>query len=111
MDINHIVIDTNKTVGNTTILVGVTPAFEYVDGVRKDNIVGYKYELVLPDRLYEKLVVKILGKKRVELADDGVPQPVALDGLTMSLYWTPQGHKVSATADNIKLISPPKRVG
>ena len=52
MDINHIVIDTNKTVGNTTILVGVTPAFEYVDGVRKDNIVGYKYELVLPDRLY-----------------------------------------------------------
>ena len=111
MDINHIVIDTNKTVGNTTILVGVTPAFEYVDGVRKDNIVGYKYELVLPDRLYEKLVVKILGEKRVELADDGVPQAVALDGLTMSLYWTPQGDKVSATADNIKLISPPKRVG
>lgn len=54
MDIKNIVIDAYKTVGTDLMLVSVLPAYEYDNGKRTDNISGYKYEVVLPHRAYEK---------------------------------------------------------
>ena len=70
MDIKDIVIDAYKTVGTDLMLVSVLPAYEYDNGKRTDNILGYKYEVVLPHRAYEKLSVKILGDVRLDLQED-----------------------------------------
>ena len=53
MDIKDIVIDAYKTVGTDLMLVSVLPAYEYDNGKRTDNILGYKYEVVLPHRAYK----------------------------------------------------------
>lgn len=58
MDIKDVVIDAYKTVGTDLMLVSVLPAYEYDNGKRTDHILGYKYEVVLPHRAYEKLSVK-----------------------------------------------------
>ena len=70
MDIKDVVIDAYKTVGTDLMLVSVLPAYEYDNGKRTDNISGYKYEVVLPHRAYEKLSVKILGDVRLDLQED-----------------------------------------
>lgn len=108
MDVSHLAIDSYASVGKTLILVNVTPSYAYENGTRTDKLEGYRYEIVLPEKAYEKLSVRIPGEQRIEVSEGDTPF-VSLDGLSLKLFWTPQGHKVSATADNIKLINPPKR--
>lgn len=110
MDIKDVVVDAYATVGKNLMLVGISPSYSYQDGVRTNAINGYKYEIVMPERMYEKLSVRILGEQKLEMPENDTPQ-VLLDGLTISLYWSPQGHKVSASAENIRLVNPPKKIG
>ena len=110
MEIKDIVVDSYATVGKNLMLVGVSPSYAYDNGKRTDTINGYKYEIVMPERMYEKLNVRILGEQKVEMPENETPQ-VLLDGLMIRLYWTQQGHKVSASADNIRLVNPPKKIG
>jgi len=53
--------------GEEMLLVKVVPYYEYIDKRRTENIVGYKYIVVLPGHGYEKLDVKIPGKKLLEV--------------------------------------------
>lgn len=109
MDIKNVVIDSYATIGKNALLVGVSPAYAYEGGNKTDKVIGYKYEVVLPEKMYDKLTVKVLGDKKLDMPENETPL-VLLDGLSLSLYWTPQGHKVSATAENIRLANPPKKV-
>lgn len=109
MEIKNVVIDSYATIGKNALLVGVSPAYAYENGHRIDKVVGYKYELALPERMYDKLTIKILGDKKLDMPENETPL-VLLDGLSISLYWTPQGYKISATAENIRLANPPKKV-
>ena len=110
MDIKNIVIEAYKTVGTDLMLVSVLPAYEYDNGKRTDNISGYKYEVVLPHRAYEKLSVKILGDVRLDLQEDEAVF-VSFTDLVLTLYWTPQGYRISASASDIKPVNPPKKAG
>lgn len=47
--------------GANTLLLGVTPYYEYVDGKKTENLLGYKYTVV-EDQNYEKFSVKIESK-------------------------------------------------
>ena len=110
MDVNNVIVDSYATVGKNLMLVSVFPSYNYDNGTRTDTINGYKYEIVMPERMYEKLSVRIPGEQKLEISENESPQ-VFLDGLTISVYWTKQGHKVSAVAENIRLVNPPKKTG
>lgn len=109
MDIKDVVIDAYKTVGQA-MLVGVSPAYEYENGKRTDNVIGYKYEVVMPQRAYDKISVKISGDLQIELPENETPF-VAFEGLSLIPYWTQQGYRISASANSIRLVTPPKKAG
>lgn len=110
MDIKDVVIDAYKTVGTELLLVGVAPSYAYEDGKRTDKIVGYKYEIVLLQHAYDKVSVKIEGDLRIELQENEAVF-VALENLTLTPYWTPQGYRISTNATGIKPVNPPKKAG
>ncbi|MCI6653609.1 MAG: hypothetical protein MSH11_09430 [Ruminococcus sp.] len=103
MEIKNLIIDSLKSVGNNLVLVDVAPIKSYVDGRRMDEVSGYRYTVALPDKAFDKLVVKIDGVQRLDKPEEGNYPKVVFDNLDLSLYWTPEGHKVSAKADDIML--------
>ena len=104
MEIKNLIIDSLKSVGNNLVLVDVAPIKAYVGGKRSDDISGYRYTVALPDRAFDKLVVKIDGKQKLDKPVEGNYPKVVFNNLELSIYWTPEGHKVSAKADDIKAV-------
>ena len=111
MDVTSVVVDANATVGNNLMLVGVSPAYSYENGKRTDTVVAFKYSVVMPTRLFEKLSVRIDGERKLPDIKDGETPVVLFDDLKISIYWSPQGHRISATANDIRLANPPKKIG
>lgn len=103
LNLSELIIDP-KSVGKKLFLVAVKPAFDYKDGHRvSDEPVGFKYEIALPDKHMEKLSVRIDGACQMEEPDSFVE--VVLEGLELSLYWTPSGHQIKATASKIHPVA------
>lgn len=104
MNLLNLVIDSAKTVGHNLLLTDIRPFYEY-DGnnQRLDKISGYKYEVTLPERKFEKIVVKITGNQRVNMDDSCDFLPVIFDDLQLKLYWTPNGYNISASAKNVRV--------
>lgn len=102
-NLSDLIIDP-RSVGKRLFLVAVKPAFDYKDGHRvSDEPVGYKYEIALPEKHMEKLSVRIDGACQMEEPDSF--QEVVFEGLNLSLYWTPQGHQIRATATKIRPVA------
>lgn len=74
-----------KELGNIRILVGVKQNIEYRDGKPTGKVIGYKYEVVLPEHAYDRLDVKINGAQQMELAP-GETCSVTFDNLTVRPY-------------------------
>ena len=53
MRLSDLTIDP-RSLGEKLWLVDVTPAYEYKEGVRTDNISGYRYAVALPERGLDK---------------------------------------------------------
>lgn len=70
MNILNVCIDAVKTVGTELILIGIRPYYKYEDGKKVDKIEGYRYEIVLCQRKYERLFVKIAGDQRIPFNED-----------------------------------------
>ena len=104
MEIKNLVIDANRSVGKNLVLVDVAPIKSYIDGRRTDEVSGYRYTVAMPDKAFDKLVVKIDGELRIDNPVEGNYPKVVFEGLDLSLYWSPEGHKVSAKADDIKAL-------
>lgn len=104
MNLLSIVIDSEKTVGNNLLLTDIRPYYEY-DGnnQRLDKISGYKYEVTLPERKFEKISVKISGNQRVSLDESCDYLPVVFEDLQLKLYWSPHGYNISAVASNVRI--------
>lgn len=66
MNVTDLSIDTQKTLGSPMLLLDIHPVFEYTDGKKSDTVIGYKYVICLPSRMYEKISVKILGVQKIE---------------------------------------------
>ncbi len=90
-----------KSVGQHLILTSVRPAYEYANGSRTDSISGYRYDIVMPDRAYEKLTVKIEGEPQINL-DEGESIEVIFEGLELFIYWLNGMYNVGARATGIK---------
>lgn len=74
---------------------GVRPVYEYVDGHRTDRIIGYKYTIVAVDMDAERLDVKILGDKQLDVGSGHVT--VKLDDPEW-VIWTNDYHAVVVSA-------------
>lgn len=104
MNITDVAIDTRKTLGSQMLLVDVRPIFEYNNGKRSDNITGYKYEICLPERMFEKISVKILGSQRIEKPECGSIE-VDFVNLELYIYWMSNTYHIGARASDIKDVS------
>lgn len=106
MDIKNIKIDTLGSTGGKMLLVDVVAAYAYAYGHRTNTISGYKYTVVLEERFFDKLSVRIDGDKQMDKPVDGNGRIyVHFDNLELSLFWTPSGHQVSAKASGIHLAN------
>ena len=100
INLSELIIDP-RSVGKKLFLVAVKPAYDYKDGHRvSDEPVGFKYEVALPEKHMEKLSVRIDGACQMDEPDSFTE--VVFDGLQLSLYWTPEGHRLRATANKIR---------
>ncbi len=57
----------------------------------------------------DRLVIADL-KERFDLQEDEAVF-VSFTDLVLTLYWTPQGYRISASASDIKPVNPPKKAG
>lgn len=103
MDIRNLVIDAEKTLGGTLMLVDVMPYYLYdINGARTNNVAGYKYMVACPKLALDKVSIKIEGEQRLDKPVNDYPTVVFSD-LELSLYWSKQGYQVSAKAKDIML--------
>lgn len=103
LNLSELIIDP-RSVGKKLFLVAIKPAYNYVNGQRvSDEVVGFKYEIALPEKEMEKISVRIDGDCQMKEPDSF--QEVTLEGLNLSLYWTPSGHQIKATASRIRPVA------
>ena len=91
-----------SSLGKKLLLLDVQPVHEYVNGRKTDTITAYKYEVVLVERAYEKLKIKIDGMRQLERPDE--PTEVSFDGLKLGLYCVNGVYNISAKADAIHFV-------
>lgn len=102
INIKEVVIDSYKTLGNSMFLTEVRPYYEYKDGVKSNNVAGYKYSVCRKKDL-EKIDVKIAGKQLVEAPQEGYIE-VKFNDLAMSLYMMEGKPQVTASASSISVV-------
>ena len=92
----------NSCLGKEMLLVETAPHFEYVNNVRTNNLLGYKYTVVLPQHGFEKLDVKIPGNKLLEV-QAGQSIAVSFTGLRVKPYISFKNSdlRFTASADGI----------
>lgn len=82
--------------GSTQFLTSVRPYYAYTDGVKTKDVMGYRYTVVLPEKQFASLDVKIPGEQQIVLAD-GHYIPVQFVDLALKLYYD-SNHRVQVTA-------------
>lgn len=105
LNIVDIIIDSEKTVGKNLLLTAIRPYYEYNGAKKSDNIIGYKYEIVMPERKFEKINVKIVGTQRIDFDETSSCLPIILEGLQLKVYWMSGTYNLTATANNVKVSS------
>ena len=105
MKLSEIKIDVNKTLGSRFWLVEVAPAYEYKDGVRTDNLVGYRYTVTLPEKNFEKIGVKVPGTPIVTEVTGYME--VKFRGLEVTAYQSGRDIALSAKAESIEILERP----
>ena len=94
-------IDVVATLGKRYWLTEVRPVYKYTDNKKTDEIDGYRYTIVLPERGLEKISVKIEGKKRIDTPDNYVE--VDFSNLELHIYWLRGQPQIGARAKDIHL--------
>lgn len=99
-----------KSLGQTMLLADISPSYEYKDGERTDNLIGFGYDVVLPAHKMEKLRVKVLNKTPLIDIDKGedipIGTPVQFTNLDVGSYFSKtQGVSITAKADNVSFVT------
>ena len=101
--VTDVKIDVPATVGNKLLLVDIKPRYEYDNNQRTSNITGYGYTVVLPDKAFEKLTVKIDGQQQMDITDGYVN--VNFTDLELYIYWAQGQYTVGARATGIHTVN------
>lgn len=104
MNIKCARLSTKATCGNSFILTEVKPYYAYADGQRVGDPIGYTYTVILPEKKFEKLKVKIEGTCQIESPEDSVA--VIFTDLQLEIKWSQSdGNYIAATATDIHLAT------
>ena len=90
----------DQTATGKMLLVSAAPYYRYADGVRSDDVEGYKYDVVLPSSAFEKLTVKVAGSQTVEITGPD-PIPVTFEHLIVRPYVLNGSLGITASANKI----------
>ena len=102
MKMSDIVIDAQKTLGEKKLLINVSPSYKYENNIRTESVDGFKYEIVLPEKEFEKINVKIEGNQKIESPEGYTP--VEFDGLELKHYLFQWKYLISGTAKDIRVV-------
>lgn len=103
MKITDAKIDTKQTLGTEYLLTEVHPIYVYANGQRTDQVSGYRYTLILPQRKLDRIDCRIDGPQQLDAPDTYIP--VTLDGLEVSIYWSRRDYALTAKAAGIKAVT------
>ena len=90
------------SLGAKKLLVDITPAYEYKDGKRTDNLTGYRYTVALPEHGLDKISVRIEGKQLMEKPEDFVE--VEFSDLEVNAYESQGRIQFTAKATGISTV-------
>lgn len=102
--IKYLVMDSEKMIGNTTLLLEIRPYATYKEGIKGDQE-GLVFTCLVEQMGFEKLDIKVAGILQPPFAFDGTPIPVEFEGLEGKVWqdWNNKGEiKLSVTAKGIK---------
>lgn len=101
MQLKDLVFDVEQTVGNNFFAINVCESQKWVNGVITDVVDGWKVTIVMPEKGYEKAVVKVAQKP-----DDRILNSknclVEFDNLEVVLYSLNDRVCVSFKADAVR---------
>lgn len=103
MNIKYAKLNIKGTCGNSFILTEVKPYYAYKDGKRIGDPLGYNYTVILPERKFEKLQVRIEGTCQLEAPEDSVP--VVFTDLQLEIKWSQSdGNYIAGIATGISML-------
>ena len=93
MKANELKIDLRASFGSHFLLVDVNPIFQYVNGQVTDQITGHRYTVVLPEKCYERIDVRIDGVNAAFQMPISSPIEVAFEGMQVTFYARNEGSR------------------
>ncbi len=110
MQASKIHVDVEGTLGKVFWLCEIRENWEYAEGKKTGNFLGYRYIVACPELALERVSVKIPGapgKPLVELPEGELVE-VSFSGLEASVYVQNGTVGLSAKADSIAVVNPKK---
>ena len=112
LNVRDLVINVRETIGDNLILTEIHDAYEYQNGVRTDKVIGQAYTVLLPQRGYAALTVKVPGARKLDVdLGAGNMIRVRFQGLVIKPYAISGRTGVSAKADSIVIVSGNAKAG
>ena len=104
LNLNDLVVDASATTGNKFIIKKITPYSDWTDGHRVDGVAGYAYSVVLPERKYEDITIRVPGERTVDEEAENRNAAVTFSGLMIRPYVKDGKPGISCKATEAKLI-------
>jgi hypothetical protein len=113
MEVTSITLTPKQIIGNaegTGLLTRMSAGYDYEDGKRTDKQTHIKYEVVCPDNLFEKIIVKVPGVKPVVTLEQLEQQrgkiTIKFKNLTGKFYRKNSGeYALSCSAESAEVIA------
>ena len=103
MKLKNAKLNVKQTCGDVFILTEMAPVYNYVDGKRQGDPIAYNYTVVLPQRKYDSLKIRIEGPSAMEAPED--PIQVKFDGLELTIKWSQsEDYYIAGTASGVVAV-------
>ena len=103
MQLKYANLNVKKTCGDEFILTEVTPVYNFVDGKRVGDPIATNFTLILPQKRFDTLKVRIEGN--TDVATPESPVQAKLEGLELAIKWSKDGHYIAGTATGISIVN------
>lgn len=108
MKTQQIVVDATKTLGKDMRLTAMREVYKYVNRERTNEMEGYRYEVVLLDRAFEKVSFKIADLNPL-FSEEDVENNIAVKAINpkITLYPNFSGGEtgMNVTADSLVAVN------
>lgn len=96
--------DAKRTCGTHFLLTGIVARYNYTEGKRGNEPIGYTYTVVIPACMYDTLAVFIPGQCNIEAPTE--PIAVRFEGLELANRWSKaEGDHIAGEATGITVLS------